>query len=356
MTDSDQAALPPARAPSRLGLYVPFAIFLLICLAWTGFWFYARFRAEQALDAWLALEQTAGRQWTCPDREIGGYPFRMEITCSKPTFSGTLREPGGETAAVTGSLGGFSAEALVYDPGHLIASLKAPLRVRDAAGRGADIDWQQLQASVEGRPGALGLFSLVATAPKVVIAGAAEPVASAGTLEVHLRHRTDDEAGAYDFALSADKAQVPLLDALGGSGEPASLTLQGRASKLGGLDARNMPAALEAWRKAGGDVQIAVLKLQKGSMSIDGVGDLRLDEAHYPQGQIETRVTGADQLLAQFGLGGRGMQIGGILGSLLGGKASHAGAAPGPGLKLSLRFSDGRVNFGPFGWALKPLY
>jgi hypothetical protein len=354
MSDSDQAGSVPAKRFSRTGLYLPFGILMGLMVAWSGFWFYARHRAEQALDAWLALEKLAGRSWSCPERAIGGYPFRMQITCAAPSFVGPLKDGNGQPVQVTGRLGGFVAEALVYQPNRLIATLTGPLQIESADGRGASVTWRSLRASVEGRPGKLGPFSLVADEPVVQLAGAAEAAGRAKSLEVHIRPRPGGEDGAYDFASTVEGAEVPLLDALAGSSEPARLVLQASATKLAGLDGRNPPAALEAWRMAGGNLQVAGLRFEKGAISIDGVGHLGLDAGHFPSGQIETRVNGAEQVLARFGFGGGAAQIGGLIGSLFGGGQKEGRAAP--GLKLTLRLAGGRAHFGPFAWPLKPLY
>ncbi len=353
MSDSDQAGSAPARRFSRTGLYLPFAILLGIIVAWSGFWFYARHRAEQALDAWLALEKLAGRTWSCPERTIDGYPFRMQITCAAPSFVGPLKGENGRPVQVTGRLGGFVAEALVYQPNRLIATLTGPLQIESADGRGATVTWRSLRASVEGKPDHLGPFSLVADDAAVQLTGAAEPAGRAKSLEIHIRPHPGGETGAYDFASTIEGAQVPLLDALAGSSDPARLVLQASASKLAGLDGRNPPAALEAWRLAGGSLQVARLRFEKGAISIDGIGNISVDAGHFPNGQIETRVSGAEQLLARFGLGGGAGQLGGLLGSILGGEKQGRAA---PGLKLTLRLNGGRAHFGPFAWPLKPLY
>ena len=58
-----------------MGLYAPYGVLLLLAVAWTIGWFYMRHRVTAGLDAWLASEARRGREWTCPDRAVGGYPF-----------------------------------------------------------------------------------------------------------------------------------------------------------------------------------------------------------------------------------------------------------------------------------------
>jgi hypothetical protein len=71
-----------ARRKSRFWLYAPFVLLVLIAAGWSGFWFYVQGRVTQTLDNALAREVQAGRTWTCADRSVGGYPFRIEVRCS----------------------------------------------------------------------------------------------------------------------------------------------------------------------------------------------------------------------------------------------------------------------------------
>ncbi len=348
----------PARSSTRLGLYLPFALFAIIVVAWSAFWFYARYRATEALDLWLGLEKTAGRLWTCDDRRIDGFPFRLQITCAKPTFTGPVRGESGQPIQVQGVLGGFAAEALIYNPNHLLATLQSPLSVSASDGRSLDLTWQSLRASVIGRQGALGEFSLEAKDIAAKLMQANEPVATAKGFELHLRQEPGAEPGTVDLASYLADASIPLVDGLAGSRDPFRLEVQIRADKLNDIGvAENVPALLDAWRDAGGKLQIGAVKLQKGPMALNATGQLGLDPAHYPTGQLDTTISGADNLLAQLGFGGKGMKIGGVLGSILGGGKAPAGEQAGaPGMRLAVRLERGKAYIGPFGLALRPLY
>ena len=107
---------PPA--PRRARLYWPFALLAFLALGWSAFWFYAASRTESTLGAWIEREASHGRVWTCPQRQTGGYPFRIEVTCATPTFAG----PAGK-ARVEGSLGALKAYAQAWAPNHILADL-----------------------------------------------------------------------------------------------------------------------------------------------------------------------------------------------------------------------------------------
>src|SRR3712207_4544346 len=83
----DPPALPPRR--SRVWLFAPFALLALVVAAWTTVWVVIRGQTSRALDDWMASEAAEGRQWACPGRHVGGFPFRIEVNCA----SLSLRRP-----------------------------------------------------------------------------------------------------------------------------------------------------------------------------------------------------------------------------------------------------------------------
>ncbi len=63
----------------RLGLYVPWALFALFCLAWTGYWFVAKDTALKALDAQVARANAAGAKAGYFRARANGYPLRLTL-------------------------------------------------------------------------------------------------------------------------------------------------------------------------------------------------------------------------------------------------------------------------------------
>ena len=115
----DEAAPAGTARYSRFWLYTPFVLLLLIAVAWSAAWFVIRSRASEAVDAWFATEARAGRQWTCQDRSIGGYPFRIELICNSLSL---------KQGAVTASLGRVESVAQVYQPRFIITEIEGPLQ------------------------------------------------------------------------------------------------------------------------------------------------------------------------------------------------------------------------------------
>ncbi|MXQ11312.1 DUF2125 domain-containing protein [Microvirga makkahensis] len=337
---------------SRFWLYTPFVLLLLVAIAWSVAWFVIRNRTAEALDAWLAAEARDGRQWTCPDRTIAGYPFRVEIVCNALEL---------KQGAVTASFGRTEAIAQVYQPRLVIAEIGGPLRVTDGQvtvqGR-----WDLLQASIHASRTGLQRLSIAASAPAFTVTGLLpQEIATSGQhLELHLRPnptRASDQA--YDAALSVTKATIPMLDALIGGTEPTDLDADVTATQTAGFRGRPLAEELERWRSAGGMLDVRMLSVTKGPRRLEAKGTLALDEEHRPAGRLSMAAAGLDGLIGKI----TGSRTGGaLLGALLGQnpRANDKGTgqpqlSPLPPLTLD----NGFLALGPFvipNVRLQPLY
>ena len=56
------------KRPSRIMLYLPVTLLLLVCAGWSAFWVVASHFTQTTLESWTAREAAAGRIWSCPDR------------------------------------------------------------------------------------------------------------------------------------------------------------------------------------------------------------------------------------------------------------------------------------------------
>ena len=347
-----QASARPTARQSRFWLYAPFVLLLLVALAWSVAWFVIRNQVEQGLQSMLANESRAGRQWTCQDRDVSGYPFRIVVTCSELAVK---RGP------VSASLGRVQSIAQVYQPRHVITEVAGPLRATDGQVT-VDGSWRLLETSVRGSAAGFQRISLLAEEPRLTITGVAPneiALASQG-LEAHVRpNPTRVQAeGAYDGALTARQARLPGLDAWIGGAEATDLQLDLTATQVQGFQARPVVTEVERWRTAGGKLELLRLAASKGARRIEAKGEFGLDEMHRPMGRIQAAASGLDSLINNL----TGGQAGGNLLSALLGQAPRP-QTPDAAASLSplppLRLDNGRVLFGPFtvpNLRLPPLY
>src|SRR4051812_47509891 len=229
---------------SRFWLFAPFVLLLLIAVAWSVAWYVLEQRAVEGLDEFMSREAQAGRQWTCADRSVGGYPFRIEVSCS------TLAVQRGEARA---SVGRVLTVAPVYQPRLVIAEAAGPLQVTSGDMR-LEAQWRLLQTSLHLEDRGLPRASLVADGASVRGAGLSPSdfAAAAERVEAHLRPdpaRLDPD-GAYDLAFSVAKASVPALNELVGGNEPLDLSGDALVTRAAALSAKPGAVELERWRQA----------------------------------------------------------------------------------------------------------
>jgi hypothetical protein len=356
--NADLSAGQATPRPRRLALYLPFALLLLVALGWSAFWFYGRSRVNGEIDAFLARQASLGREWSCPNRSIGGFPFRIEGRCTDPSYR--ERRADGEVAGSLKGLTVVATTAGAFDLAHVITEFEGPLTVKAPGLPDTVTTWRTARSSIRGGVSRLERASLEVENPTVAIAGAGAQW-SAEKLTAHLREGVDPaQPGAYDLAIRLDRAAAPELDALLGSADPFNLELDSRVLKAGAIDRRDWRQTIENWRANGGTLRIEQLKLSKGAPRVEAKGDLRLDEQRRVEGQLDASFVNAGALLQQFGLGGGGG--GGLLGALLGGGRRPANAeAPRreTTMRLPLTLEGGRVAVGPIripGLLLRPLY
>lgn len=344
----DEAAQAGTVRSSRFWLYTPFAILLLAAVAWSAAWFVIRNRTGEALDSWLAAEGKAGRVWTCQDRVMGGYPFRIEVICSSLTL---------KQGAITASLGRVESIAQVYQPRLVITEIDGPLQLTDGTvtvqGR-----WDLLQTSFHASPNGLQRLSLAAEAPSFTVTGlGSQEIATSGKhLELHVRvNPSRAPEKAYDAAASIRQARIPVLDNLVGGPEPTDLDADLTVTQAEGFRGRPIAEELERWRQAGGKLDILMLTIAKGTRRVEAKGEVRLDEMHRPAGQLNVAAAGLDGLLGKAVGGGTG---GALLGALFGGQA-QAKTQPALMPLPPLRMENGKLAMGPFvvpNLRLQPVY
>ncbi|WP_375463357.1 DUF2125 domain-containing protein [uncultured Methylobacterium sp.] len=343
--------VPPGKLRSRRGLFLPYILLLILALGWSAGWFYVRGKTASEIDAWIGREANAGRTWTCLDRTIGGYPFRIELRCAGLTL---------DRADGRFRLGPLTAVAQVYQPRHVLMLAEGPFHVEQGNLVG-DAAWTRLEGSFHGASDGFVRASLVVDGPKVTVAGAApEPIAVAARhFELHARPTPGRFAsdGAVDVSLQLSEALAPVADAFVGNTDPGDIALDVTVNRASLLRTGTVARELERWRQADGSLEIAGLSLAKGDRRVQAKGSLDIDSGHRPAGQLDLRAAGVEALVGsivgqRFGAD-RGALIGNLVGGLLGMRRAAPGdpAAPAGDTTLRamppLRLADGRLLLGP---------
>lgn len=333
-------------------VYLPFLGLILLCAAWSVLWKVTADTVDAGIDQWFADERQAGRLWSCQDRSLGGYPFRIEVRCAGASFT---TAPG--VAPASGRIGDILAVSNAYRPNLIVAEAQPPLHFQTSEAQ-VDVTWDSLRVSHRTKDGDFAAAAAEMTRPVVQIAqnGPALEVLRAERVELHARPRPS--GGGFEAALRAVQVKSPFADRVTGEGAPLDLIARADADGQGLLTPAPLPVRLEAWRRAGGMLNISELKLGKGAATMEATGRLGLDGAHRPQGRLDMVATGVEPLLQRFGVPTAAVAIGSVLSGLLGGAKARAEAPPEGELKLPLTLQNGRVTIGPVRtpFSVLPLY
>ncbi|MCJ8144355.1 DUF2125 domain-containing protein [Ancylobacter sp. A5.8] len=265
-------------------------------LAWTGAWYYAAGRAEREIDNWIVAEGARGRDWSCGNRTIGGYPFRFELSCDGPSV--VLQGP----TQWTWKAARVHAVAQVWNPRHIIAEFTGPATLSEAAtGRTITAGWTLLQVSGAGTGQRLERFSLAANDYTLAEGGAT--ILSARHLELHLRQHPGEAAnGALDIAMEVDDATGMAL--MGGApaagaqpAAPVDALLQATITGVPELAILPVEARLLKWQANGGRVKIDQARISAGGGMMAAMGELGLDPQRRLDGMVTVSVVEAGKLL-----------------------------------------------------------
>jgi len=341
-TPTPAASRPPVRRTRRRAL-IAVTLLAALCAAWSGFWYFVASRTDAAITEAMVREAAAGRTFTCGQRRIFGFPFRIAVRCDELKL--VIARPEG---AATLTLPRLTGIAQAYDPGHIIIEAQGPLAI-DAPGRpGVELGWRSLLASVV--PGSSGFpqKDLVVEAPVLHVRDGQNMItANADRLEAHARRdpRRPAQDDAVEVVASLSRLTSPVLDGATGETAPADLSLDASVSQVAALQPPEQETTLpplERWRLTGGAVKLARASLAKGALKAGFAGDLALDEQHRGTGRLDASIDGADALLPKLGL-----------------PPAAAGFLKlnGGSLRLPVSLTNGRLAVGPFAFGrLLPLY
>ena len=272
-----------------------FAVLLVAVLAVFGIWFGGWFLgAAQIGNAIAELADADGEEAprvTCARQDVGGFPFRFDITCEGATIA---------AGDMTVTVGGIRATVLAYNPTQAKFSALAPVTLADAySGAENRIDFAALEgsASLTAASPWRGLFGegwrirrvsvLVDGLDWIDTVVGERLILSASHAESHLidipeRHDPDTGTAALATYVQLNDAVAPAYGIAEGEA-----VLEAEVSGLpDDLRAFESEAALAGWREAGGALRLVRLRGTSGEDFVESSGTLSLDGAARLDGQV----------------------------------------------------------------------
>jgi hypothetical protein len=277
--------------PRRRPFGVLAGLAVVVVGGWTGAWFWIRGQIADNIDLTLTQLAQVGIEVTCPNRRLGGWPFRIDVSCEAPT----LRIP---TRGVAVDLARLSVTGLVYRPDVYIAEAVGPVTVRRGADSG-DAVWGTLRASLALANNTLQRFSLETRdfQGRLLLAGqpeqglrlaageahlmpavAAAPVAASAAVASTAPAPGPDD---YRIAVTAERAETTM----GGARllpAPVDLALEAATTDLPGptFDPRDLAAA-------GAGLDLQRIRVGLGDIVFGGAGRLDIGATGGLNGVVE---------------------------------------------------------------------
>jgi hypothetical protein len=274
-------------------------LFLALVGGWSYLWYYATGKAEVAIDGWRAREAKAGRIYTCGSQSIGGYPFRIEVTCDKAAAVFRSNQPPVEIKT-----SGILVAAQLYQPTLLISDFYGPLTIADL-GHAPNIivNWKLAQSSVRGTPSAPERISLVFDQPVVerINGNNRQSVLKAQHIEVHgrLAGGSVTNKPIIETVVRLRAAAAPELHPAAAMPIDADITTLLRG--LNDFSPKPWSARFRELQAVDGRVDITQARVQQGDTIAVGDGTLSLNTSGRLQGQLRVTVANIEPFLAAVG-------------------------------------------------------
>lgn len=266
---------------------------------WTWLWQYAADQAQAAIDGWRAREAKAGRIYNCGSRDIGGYPFRIEVECLPASAEFHSNQPPIEVRTNR-----VLVAAQVYQPNLLISEISGPLTIADLGHAPRIIaDWRLGRSSVRGTPSAPERVSFVFDQPVIKLANgdAQHLLLRADHVELHGRI-VEGSASAnpvVQVAVQLTQASAPAFHPA--TVQPLDADITGEIRGLGDFSPKPWHERFRELQRTGGSIEITEARVRQGDTIAVGRGSLSIDPDGQLSGEINVTVAGLDPFLKSIG-------------------------------------------------------
>lgn len=333
------------RRSTRLGLVAAALLVLALGGAYTAYWIIAAGQLKDGFAAWAEAMRSQGLDASWQAARVTGYPFTFRLELSEVRLRGTA-PPGNfdlHAPVVSGSIAtsDFRDWSIAAPQGidSTLADSRIPLaRIAAESATGAvsvttagdTTVWLSLDnASAEPTGEPTGRLSAVTANCWVILPS---------------RPARGHDDRSLGFAADLHGVGVPSAPApFSGKLDDLGFGL----TVMGDIPAAPARQAAEAWRRAGGTVELDHLGLDWGNLRITGSGTLALDETLQPVGAFSGAVAGYDQLFAALVKAGRMRQNEAGLAQLALAIFAKPGPDGRPAIETSFTIQNGQMYLGP---------
>ncbi|WP_306258246.1 DUF2125 domain-containing protein [Pararhizobium sp. IMCC21322] len=284
------------------------SIIVGLVLLWSVLWYGASVATGKVIDRVEQQSVRMGRDVSCNERTVSGYPFHLEVSCGQAVLDAQDR-------GIEADIDSVRSVALLYKPGHVIAEADGPLTVKlsPAAGLSGELvgRWKSARSSVSAGLSGLKRASLVAEEIDVIANALSGPanldgpdgldgLGSLGGLEqmtvqgaqLHVRPNPDSQTD-FDVALTLSD----ILTTRSGKALPEmDLGLLATAKNVGEALGFDPDLLLANWLNSGGALDLEKLSFNSLGFAANASGPVTISQDGLVSGQVKLEITGMDKL------------------------------------------------------------
>lgn len=337
---------PSPRKAGRLGLYLPFALALLLVIAWTAGWIWIRGEARTRMDKGVEDLRAAGYDVTWKERAIGGFPFRFNVTLT----DARVREPSGWGLEAPR----LESEARMLAPGNWIVAATDGITFVRPVGGPVQVKGKTIRASLTNLNEVPPRFSFEGSGLTFQPGAGAQPFAlqSADRVEFHLRGNKALDEGLVSFKVDNGKARLAGLFGRIAGERPVSITWTATLTKIAAFNGADWPSAVRKWIAAGGRMNVRQAGVTAGDAVLGAnAGQLSVDRSGRLMGVLDVTLRQAPRALAAMG------ETGVITEDSAEAASAVAAARTGTGdvAQARIHFEAGQTTLGPVAVGPAPL-
>jgi hypothetical protein len=295
-----EAAMPNDSFRRTRRRYLTLVVLVALLLGgWSAFWYYAAGEAQVVLDGWRDREAKAGRIYSCGEEAIGGFPFRIEVACTKAAARFNAIQPPLDIKTA-----GILAAVQIYQPDLVISEFTGPATIGNA-GQPAVLsaNWSLAQSSLRGMPAAPERVSIVVDNPVLerLAGGTRDSVLRANRIELHGRIAEGSAADrpVIEAVFRAQGITAPSVHAAVAQPLDADITAMLRG--LNDFAPKPWAVRFREIQAAGGSIDITRARIEQGAILAIGSGSLALDPQGYLTGQLRVTIAGVEEFLDKIG-------------------------------------------------------
>jgi hypothetical protein len=281
--------LPPF-VPTAVPARVAIVFILALCVfgaAWSGIWLYAAHTMERTVVSWLPSDSLAGEDTHCDSRNIGGFPFRLQLFCAVPEARLRTR-----LTILVVSAQELRATASMFRPTNVSIEITGPVSISEI-GQPAVFEgrWTHARAAISP-----GLAQVSATIDGSgfyrITQNNVSPLLTSDRLELvgQLHAASAHGKANVEIAIRLNGGLAPPVAALASEPFTADAALVLRDVELSGSKA--WVGRLREWQVAGGQLDIMNARMEHGGAVAIATGTVSLDGGGRVEGDLNMTLTG----------------------------------------------------------------